>query len=31
MSDNDEHRDLVAAWNALNDVLDGLPERLQWG
>jgi hypothetical protein len=31
MSDNDEHRELVAAWNSLNDTMDGLPKRLQWG
>ena len=31
MSDNDEHRELVAAWNSLNDTMDGLPQRLQWG
>jgi hypothetical protein len=31
MSDNNEHRELVAAWNSLSDIMDGLPQRLRWG
>jgi hypothetical protein len=31
MSDNDEHRELVAAWKSLNGIMDGLRQRLRWG
>jgi hypothetical protein len=31
MSDNDEHRELVAVWKSLNGVMDGLRQRLRWG
>jgi len=31
VSDNDEHRELAAAWNSLYDIMDGLPQRIRWG
>jgi hypothetical protein len=31
MSDNNEHRELAAPWNSLDDIIYGLPQRLQWG
>jgi hypothetical protein len=31
MSDNDEHRELVAVWKSLNGIMDGLRQRLRWG
>jgi hypothetical protein len=29
MSDNDEHRELVAVWKSLNGIMDGLRQRLR--
>lgn len=31
MTRDDEHSDLVAAWEAVHEVMDGLPQRLGWG
>lgn len=31
MSDNDEHRELVAVWRSLNGIMYGLRQRLRWG
>ena len=31
LSDNDEHRELVAVWKSLNGIMDGLRQRLRWG